>query len=98
MDNNQTPDSRHIKINETLDILRGGKTINIIKKTTAFIKNSNMVTGSMVNHESWENVVQAAPVMAVLLNQTLPVILQKTVDSQNSTLKTKPSEKYNSKK
>ncbi|XP_063837268.1 uncharacterized protein LOC135086472 [Ostrinia nubilalis] len=28
-------------------------------------------TGTMVDHESWENVVQAAPVMAVLLNQTV---------------------------
>ncbi|CAH2099964.1 unnamed protein product [Euphydryas editha] len=27
-------------------------------------------TGTMVDHESWENIVQAAPVMAVVLNKT----------------------------
>lgn len=42
------------------------------------------VTATMVNHESWENVVLAAPVMAVLLNQTLPPDIYATVNSQNN--------------
>lgn len=37
----------------------------------------------MVGHESWENVVQAAPVMAVLLNKTLNASADSPIDTTN---------------
>ncbi|CAG5018255.1 unnamed protein product [Parnassius apollo] len=53
---------------------------------------TKIVTGSMVNHESWENIVQAAPVMAILLNKTLPEDNTESADNTfrkelNSTVK-----------
>lgn len=44
----------------------------------------------MVKHESWENVVRAAPVMAVLLNQTLSpdiYVNSNKQDENNETIK-----------
>lgn len=38
---------------------------------------SKIPTGFMVGHESWENVVQAAPEMAVLLNQSVAEIISR---------------------
>ncbi|RVE42145.1 hypothetical protein evm_013206 [Chilo suppressalis] len=54
--------------------------------TTPFGINSSRTTlsGTMVDHESWENVVQAAPVMAVRLNQTVTV-RPKSIDKENIT-------------
>ncbi|XP_045542563.1 uncharacterized protein LOC106712223 [Papilio machaon] len=45
------------------------------------------VTHSMVRHESWENVVRAAPVMAVFLNQTDIYANIKNQDKANETVK-----------
>ncbi|XP_052753693.1 uncharacterized protein LOC113522983 [Galleria mellonella] len=42
-----------------------------VTATVYKIFNTSLLTGSMVDHQSWENVVQAAPVMAVRLNQTV---------------------------
>ncbi|KPI93306.1 hypothetical protein RR46_10566 [Papilio xuthus] len=44
---------------------------------------SEPVTHSMVKHESWDNVVRAAPVMAVLLNQTLPPNIYENINNQD---------------
>ncbi|KPJ13550.1 hypothetical protein RR48_10734 [Papilio machaon] len=48
---------------------------------------SEPVTHSMVRHESWENVVRAAPVMAVFLNQTDIYANIKNQDKANETVK-----------
>ncbi|XP_013167332.1 PREDICTED: uncharacterized protein LOC106117521 isoform X2 [Papilio xuthus] len=47
------------------------------------IEDPEPVTHSMVKHESWDNVVRAAPVMAVLLNQTLPPDIYANINNQD---------------
>ncbi|XP_059049317.1 uncharacterized protein LOC131844440 isoform X2 [Achroia grisella] len=52
-------------------ILNTTKQTEYVNTVSQRTENSSLLTGSMVDHVSWENVVQAAPVMAVRLNKTV---------------------------
>ncbi|XP_050352293.1 uncharacterized protein LOC126774781 [Nymphalis io] len=97
---NSVDDYNHLK-SELFDNkanFNQGKTTTILslnnKSSTTTVR--LIETGTMVNRESWDNIVQAAPVMAVVLNKTEPFFhINKTITahveqkSDNNTSKRK---------
>ncbi|XP_064076869.1 uncharacterized protein LOC113392695 [Vanessa tameamea] len=52
-------------------------------KTTPSKNTKRIETGTMVDHESWDNIVQAAPAMAVVLNKTEPFLNSNKINKTN---------------